>query len=168
MRPFELLRWLLLLPCLVSAFLQPRRSFAVPARMMERSVLRMVDISVTTPSSDAAAEMGIPEWSQQLKEGSWEETSSEGQTLVRYVLDGNGVLEIDTADHKYPKRTTNLTPGTLVEVSGDASLSWSAEGEMIILTEIILTPGFEEGNKSLAYAVAAILIFGALLAGVGF
>jgi hypothetical protein len=167
MRPFELLRWLLLLPCLVSGFVQPRRSFAVPARMMDRSVLRMADISVTTPSSDAAAEMGIPEWSQQLKEGSWEETSSEGQTLIRYVLDGNGVLEIDTAESS-PKRTTNLTPGTLVEVSGDASLSWSAEGEMIILTEIILTPGFEEGNKSLGVAAAAILIFGALLAGVGF
>jgi hypothetical protein len=161
MRPFELLLWLLLLPCLVSAFLQPRRSFAVPARMMERSVLRMADISVTTPSSDAAAERGIREWSQQLKKGSWEETSSEGQTLIRYVLDGNGVLEIDSAESSR-KRTTNLTPGTLVEVSGDASLSWSAEGEMIILT-----PGFEEGGKLLGVAAAAIVIFGALLAGVG-
>jgi hypothetical protein len=120
----------------------------------------MADVSITTPSSDAAVQMGIREWPQQLKKGSWDETSAEGQTLVRYVLDGEGILEIEAAES--PKRTTNLTPGTLVEVSGDASLSWRAEGEMIILT-----PGFEEGGKFLGVAVAVIIIFGALVAGVG-
>jgi hypothetical protein len=120
----------------------------------------MADVSVTSPSPDDAAAMGIREWPQQLKKGSWEEKSNEGQTLVRYVLDGTGVLEIETDD--LPKTTNKLSSGTLVEVSGESSLSWRADDEMIILT-----PGFEEGGKFIGVILVMLLTFGALLAGGG-
>jgi hypothetical protein len=120
----------------------------------------MADVSVTSPSPDDAAAMGIRDWPQQLKKGSWEEKSNEGQTLVRYVLDGTGVLEIETDD--LPKTTNKLSSGTLVEISGESSLSWRADGEMIILT-----PGFEEGGKFIGVILVMLLTFGALLAGGG-
>ena len=63
---------------------------------------------------------------------------------------------------KAAKRSIKVNPGTLVEVSGEAILSWKAEGEVIVLT-----PGFEEGGTFLGVAFAVIILFGALLAGVG-
>ena len=123
--------------------------------------LHMADVSIRTPSSDAAAQMGIREWPQQLKKGAWEESSSEGQTLVRYVLDGTGSLEVMDVESSTTS-TTKLSPGTLVEISGEASLSWNSDGDMIILT-----PGFEEGGTFLAVAAGVVVLFGALLAGVG-
>lgn len=147
---------LLLLSISVSGFLQRQPIAPFPSC---KSLL-MADVSVTSPSPDDAAAMGIREWPQQLKKGSWEEKSNEGQTLVRYVLDGTGVLEIETDD--LPKTTNKLSSGTLVEVSGESSLSWRADDEMIILT-----PGFEEGGKFIGVILVMLLTFGALLAGGG-
>ena len=120
----------------------------------------MAEITITTPSSDDASDMGIREWPQTLKRGEWEEFSEEGQLLVRYILDGTGTLDVE--DSEAAKRSIKVKPGTLVEVSGEAILSWKAEGEVIVLT-----PGFEEGGTFLGVAVAVIILFGTLLAGVG-
>ena len=142
--------------------MQHRHSF-VPnsSRATRERIVMMADISVTTPSPDAAAEIGIRDWPQQAKKGTWDETSAEGQTLVRYVLDGKGTLEIeDMTDSS--KQTTNVAPGTLIEISGGANLSWTSDQEMIILT-----PGFEEGGTLLIVAAAVVILFGALIAGVG-
>ena len=118
----------------------------------------MAKVSITTPSSEAAAQMGIREWPQQLKKGFWDENVGEGQTLIRYVLDGQGVLEIEDVESGKTK-STDLKPGTLIEVTGDTSLLWKAEGEMIILT-----PGFEEGGMLLVVACAVVVLFAALIA----
>ena len=119
-------------------------------------------VQVTAPSPDEAAEMGIRDWPQQLKKGVWDEIVAEDRTVIRYVLDGTGSVEI-IAGESEATQTAKVGPGTLVEVTGKASLSWKIDtNEMIILT-----PGFEEGGTLLAVAVAVIGIFGALLAGVG-
>ena len=131
----------------------------------------MGDIKITNPSPDSAAEMGIRDWPQQLKKGTWDENAGEGQTLVRYVLDGTGSLEITTGatndgndDDSSPKTTTTnkLAPGTLIEVTGESTLSWRADDEIIILT-----PGFEEGGKFLGVLALMVVSFVALLASGG-
>lgn len=120
------------------------------------TVHKMADVSVTNPSPDDAAEMGIRDWPQQLKEGTWDEETREGQTLIRYILDGTGVLRTEADD--LGQNSYQLTPGTLVEVTGKASLSWRANEKLIILT-----PGFEEGGKFIAVLAVMLLTFGALL-----
>lgn len=149
----KILLLLLWAPVSVSSFLcggQP-----ISRRQIPKSLL-MADISVSSPSPDEAADMGIRDWPQQLRKGSWEETSNEGQALVRYVLDGTGVIEIESGVS--PKTTSKISPGSLVAVSGEATLSWRADGEMIILT-----PGFEEGGKFLGVVAVMLLVFGVLL-----
>jgi quercetin dioxygenase-like cupin family protein len=75
---------------------------------------------------------------------------------VRYVLDGKGTVTINDDQRK------NVGPGSLLEVSGPASLVWEASSEMIVLT-----PGFEEGGKLIGVALALVVMCGALIAGVG-
>jgi hypothetical protein len=115
-------------------------------------------MGVQTLDPDDAAMMGIRDWPQQSKQGQWSESCAEGQTLTRYILDGEGTVLIN--DEGSPQ---TVGPGTLVEVEGPSNLSWqSATPEMIILT-----PGFEEGGKLLAVAGVLVLVCGALLAGFG-
>merc|ERR1719491_880769 len=119
-------------------------------------------VKVTKPSSDAVAEMGMTEWPQQTKTASFEETSAFGEIMVRYVLAGSGSLDIreratNEAAAIVRKRKEKVEPGTLVEVSGEASLTWNVDDEMIILT-----PGFEEGGKFLAVAAIFIILLGFL------
>mmetsp|Transcript_16004 Transcript_16004/g.39197 ORF Transcript_16004/g.39197 Transcript_16004/m.39197 type:complete len:158 (+) Transcript_16004:156-629(+) len=121
-----------------------------------KTVLQMADVSVTNPSSDDAADMGIRDWPQQLKKGTWNEEAKEGQTLIRYILDGTGVLDTEADD--LGQKSYKLTPGTLVEITGQASLDWKAKDELIVLT-----PGFEEGGKFIGVLVVMLLTFGALL-----
>lgn len=112
---------------------------------------------ISFPSVSDAAEMGIREWPQQTKSGSWEGLSKDGDILVRYVLDGKGTLKIE----ENGKQTwSKLQPGTLIEVKGEALLSWTAaSAEMIILT-----PTFEEGGVFFAVAAIVTMTFIALLA----
>ena len=118
--------------------------------------LCMGKIQSLTPNE--AADMGIRDWPQQAKQGQWTESCGEGQTLVRYILDGKGTVEINDDPPK------PVAPGTLVEVDGEASLTWSAATELIVLT-----PGFEEGGKLIAVAGLLIVVCGAaLLLGTGF
>jgi hypothetical protein len=158
---------LILLPWNVLSFpnqhkLRQQVSFGLSAGSVNRiRHLSMAQVSITLPSPDEAASMGVRDWPQQSKKGFWTETASEGQTLVRYVLDGTGYVKIDADETS--KQTTQLAPGTLIEITGEATLSWNTPGEMIILT-----PGFEEGGKLLGVAAALIVVCGALIAGFGF
>lgn len=123
-------------------------------------------VRVTTPSPDIAAGMGIREWPQQFKSGSWKEevSSSSDTTLVRYVLEGTGTVDISSTSEGENK-SYKVRPGTLLEVSGPATLSWTTttkDGEMIILT-----PNYEEGGTFLGVVAALVVLCGALIAGVG-
>ena len=117
-----------------------------------KNVLCMAEIKITNPSQDEAADMGIRDWPGQLKKGTWEENSGNGQTLVRYVLDGTGSLEIESIGDS-SKSSKKLSPGTLVEVTGESVLSWQADEEMLLLT-----PGFEEGGKFLAVLAGLVAL----------
>ena len=119
-------------------------------------------ISISTPSSEAAAEMGIREWPQQFKpQGTcWNEETS-GNALVRYVLDGTGSVEIVQQDSVI--RKSLVQPGTLVEVTGDnLCLTWTADEDMIVLT-----PGFEQTGLLAGVALATVVILGGLLVSFG-
>mmetsp|Transcript_19220 Transcript_19220/g.28985 ORF Transcript_19220/g.28985 Transcript_19220/m.28985 type:complete len:162 (-) Transcript_19220:75-560(-) len=109
-------------------------------------------VKLSTPSPERAAEMGIREWPQQLKSGSWSEEVSDGQNLVRYVLDGTGDIEIKEKDGK--SKVSTVGPGALLEVSDQATLMWRVNsGEMIVLT-----PGYEQAGLFLGVAVSLILL----------
>jgi hypothetical protein len=120
--------------------------------------LQMADVRISLPSSDDAANMGIREWPQVTKTGSWQEDSVEGKTLTRYILDGSGTLNIEDDTDK--TRTTQLKPGTLIEVEGTAVLSWKCTSSEMVM----LTPGFEEGNVFIVFALVVVALFGSLLA----
>jgi hypothetical protein len=117
------------------------------------------NVRVSFPSSDDAASMGIREWPQLTKRGSWEEKSEEGTTLTRYILDGSGTLDIIEVN-KGEGATQTLKPGTLIEVKGKAVLSWRCTSSEMI----ILTPGFEQGSVFVVFALAVALLLGALIA----
>ena len=121
-------------------------------------ILQMADVRISLPSSDDAASMGIREWPQVTKTGSWQEESTDGKTLTRYILDGSGTLNIQ--DDSSNTRTTQLKPGTLIEVEGKAVLSWKCTSSEMI----ILTPGFEEGNVFIAFGLVVVVLFGSLIA----
>lgn len=113
--------------------------------------------------------MGIREWPQQLKQGTWQERTSttSSNSLIRYVLDGSGSLEIVNLDDNggiiMSSETTQVGPGTLVEVTGDnLSLTWTAKDEMIVLT-----PGFEQTGLLAGVALGTIVILGGLLVSFG-
>lgn len=150
--------WFLLfsLPILSSAFAPSRYLDRNFARNGFHTVLKMAYVSVTNPSPENAADMGIRDWPQQLKEGNWNEEAKDGQTLVRYILDGTGVLNTEASD--LGTKSYKLTPGTLVEITGQTSLNWKANDQLIVLT-----PGFEEGGKFIGVLVIVLLTFGALL-----
>jgi hypothetical protein len=137
------------------------RPFCGPAF---RTTALAASVDISTPSPEEAANLGVRDWPQQLKKGAWTEQVGGGQTVVRYVLDGSGTVETTTSDETGTdkKQRASVGPGSLMEVTGEASLSWEASGEMIILT-----PGYEEGGKLLGVAVAMIVFCGALVAGVG-
>ena len=120
----------------------------------------MADIQISTPTSAEAASLGVREWPQQLKSGDWTEEATEGSTLTRYILDGNGVVTISSAEGK--SQQSIVKPGTLVEVTGKASLQWSTPEEIIVLT-----PGYEESGLLIAVALSLFVLTIGLISGVG-
>ena len=119
----------------------------------------MATVEVKTPSQEEAETMGIREWPQQAKsKGSFVESSKEGQTLVRYVLDGQGSVEIQDSDDQ--SQTIPVKPGSLLEVTGEATLSWDVTTKEMIL----LTPGFEQMGIFAGVALALVVLLGALVA----
>jgi hypothetical protein len=122
------------------------------------SALWMSSYKLSTPSQDESVALGIREWPQQVKSGSWSENVRKSETLTRYVLEGTGIVIIIT---EYDRKTINISTGSLLEVTGPTSLEWKAgTAEMIILT-----PGYEEGGKFVFVAAMLFLLTGALVSG---
>jgi hypothetical protein len=117
-------------------------------------------IRFTMPSQSEAESLGIREWPQQARsKGSFEEVSREGQTLVRYVLDGEA--KVTVAKENIPQKETFLMrPGSLLEVRGEAKLTWQVVSEEIIL----LTPGFEQLGLFAGVILGLVMVMGALIA----
>lgn len=125
-------------------------------------------IGVSVPSQAQCEALGVREWPQQSKTGSWNERVAPENTLVRYVLEGTGSLDVcsdETQDDESPgtKQSIAVKPGTLVEIQPGTPavrLEWKCDGEIVLLT-----PGFEEGNVFLGVIAGIVLLFGALLSG---
>ena len=116
------------------------------------SPLFATTVKISTPSPDDAADMGIRDWPQQLKKaGSWSETVDEDQTLVRYVLDGTGAVNV--VDENGQDEKTAVGPGSLVEVTGQATLEWQGKEDMIILT-----PGYEQPGMLIGAAALLLIV----------
>jgi hypothetical protein len=168
------IRCLLLLQAVACtrSFIYPAMSppaFALPVRYPlamtrrqavygSRGFVLTAQISTSSPSQVEAEDLGIREWPQQVKRGRWSEEAKNGQTLSRYILEGEGIVFI--ADDKARKETKKLRVGTLLEVKGPALLEWEATSPELI----VLTPGFEEGGKFLAVAGSLIALTAALVA----
>lgn len=103
--------------------------------------------------------MGVREWPQQIKKGSWQEESAAGTELVRYVLEGEGTLTATSADDQQTE-TASIQPGTLIKVEGPAFLEWeSATDDMILLT-----PNYEQGGILVTVGGGLLLLLVGLVA----
>lgn len=111
-------------------------------------------VEFSYPSQDECVSLGIRDWPQQTKSKPWTETASEGQVLQRYILQGKGSLVVDGL------QSTPFGVGSLVDVTGPASLEWNSEGGDDV---ILLTPGFEQGGAFLGVVAAMIALTGALV-----
>ena len=133
--------------------------------------------SFSTPTQEQSVALGIREWPQQTKsQSTWSEQVKDGQSLTRYILQGEGELTIALEELTTTTTTTKTTkkaspqrkkiiPGLLVEVTGPATLNWvKKDAEDVI---IILTPGYEQGGLLIGVASGLIVLCGALIAGVG-
>merc|ERR1711862_622719 len=121
------------------------------------SLLHASSTKVTTPSPEEAAAMGARDWPQQIKKGSWIEEIPTDEVKVRYILDGEGILDIANAsDDMIESKRSTLRPGTLIEATGPLKLKWKVTGEGGNDEMIILTPGYEQ--KGLLLVVAGIFL----------
>ena len=102
--------------------------------------------------------MGVREWPQQVKKGSWTETAAPDAELVRYVLEGKGSLAI-VDENGGPPTKKSVQPGTLISVTGPATLEWEASSVDMIL----LTPGYEQGGLLVAVGGGLIILMAALI-----
>lgn len=109
-------------------------------------------LQITNPTPNEAADMGIRDWPQQVKSSFDTEQISEGKTVVRYVLDGEGKLN-----------GNKVGPGTLIEAEGECELKWEISSDNMI----ILTPGYEDFGKLAGVLAVFVVLCGALIAGVG-
>ena len=94
------------------------------------------------------------------KSGDWTEQVKDGNTITRYILDGTGTVSISSDNDS--TQLSAVGPGTLVEVTGRASLQWSTREEIIVLT-----PGYEEGRLLLTVALTLIAMTILLISGAG-
>jgi hypothetical protein len=83
--------------------------------------------------------------------GGWSESVGDGETLVRYVLDGTGSVTI--VDEDDGGQTSAVRSGSLVEVTGIATVKWTVDDDMIILT-----PGYEELGLFVGAAALLLLV----------
>eukprot|EP01083_Nonionella_stella_P019693 54687_1 len=97
-------------------------------------------VEITFPTPEAAASMGMRDWPQQFHSTTWSDSVSEGSIATRYVLDGKGRVTIDYYDDDGVMqriKSQRVYTGTLVEVDGEANLTWEVDDEkegMIVLT----------------------------------
>jgi hypothetical protein len=113
--------------------------------------LRFANINISTPSPEDAADMGVREWPQQVRNKSWSESVGEDQSVVRYILSGTGSVKI--VDDEGTEQTKQVRPGSLVEVAGQADLDWIVNEDMTVLT-----PGYEQVGLLLGVALALIIL----------
>lgn len=143
------------------------------------------NVIVTTPSQIECESMGVREWPQRIKgRGTSTETAKPGTELVRYILEGEGSLVVDTmegndhnnSDDEITQRTTTtksnkrkkqsqavsriiVRPGNLIRITGPATLTW----EVSSVDMIILTPGYEQGGLLLVVAGGLIALVTTLI-----
>ena len=117
-------------------------------------------VEISFPTPNAAADMGIRDWPQIYHPSSWTESVNEGAILTRYILDGRGRVSIDYVDNSTGKsrriEKQRVYPGTLVEVDGEATISWDVDDPKTGM--IVLTPNYEEGGK-LALVGGFLIVF---------
>ena len=119
------------------------------------SALFAAEVSITAPTQEEAEQMGIREWPQQAKsKGTFTESSKDGQTLTRYILDGTGRVQVDD------KVPLAVKPGDVLEVTGEGKLTWEVLSDEMVL----LTPGFEQVGLFAGVAVGLVLLLAALFA----
>ena len=143
-----------------AAIHRTNRSFGtsrnIPQRVRSCYVGLAAAPTYTLPSQQESEELGIRDWPQQTKSSSWTDEAEEGQTLVRYILQGSGTLDVDGG-----RSSKNFKTGMLVEVKGPVKLDWKKdEGEDVI----ILTPGFEKGGLFAGALIGFVAMVGALIA----
>jgi hypothetical protein len=121
---------------------------------------------ISIPSQAECEELGVREWPQQSKKGSWNERVDPGNSLVRYVLEGTGSLVI-VEDANAITTQEEVRPGFLIDINaGDDPLRLEWECDADCPEVILLTPGFEEANVFLGVIAGIVVLFGALLSGV--
>ena len=145
-----------------------RRTRTAPSSFLAMASISRTDVSV--PSQAQCEALGVREWPQQSKKGSWNENVAPENSLVRYVLEGTGSLAItsstESGDDAQATQSVSVKPGTLVQIEAGSpaiQLEWKCD---VNCPEIILlTPGFEEGNVFLGVIAGILVLFGALLSG---
>ena len=125
-------------------------------------------IGVSVPSQSNCEALGVREWPQQSKTGTWNEAVSPEASVQRYILEGSGKLSVvvDGGDDAAATTDIALKPGTLVEIrpgTPSVTLEWECAPNCPEI--ILLTPGFEEGNVFLGVIAGIVVLFGALLSG---
>ena len=109
-----------------------------------------------------SVELGIREWSQQTKS----EEAKEGQTLIRYILQGSGTVAVTVAgsvgNNNQPKK---FNTGMLLEVEGPVLLEWNINKDDEGGDVIILTPGYENTSLFVGAIVGFVAMVGALSGG---
>ena len=126
-------------------------------------------VKVSAPSQAESESLGIREWPQQSRKGSWNEQAVPDKSLVRYILDGSGSLTVMVADDGEEEESDTIIsvkPGTLIEVQPGTPqllLEWECDSKSREI--IVLTPGYEDTKVLLGVVAGVFLLFGALLSG---
>lgn len=136
-----------------------------PSPSLLRLFSSSFDVNVETPTQEEAEALGIREWPQQARpQGAFQEISTSSDTTTsRYVLDGLGQLTVVSTTKTSPDSNKRivvpLRPGTLVEVTGDAEMTWDVTSEEMI----ILTPEYEQIGVFLGVLAGLIVLVGILV-----
>ena len=154
--------------CLLCGAFAPRPFWMVAPRTRRTtttSFLAATTVNTSTPSQAECEALGIREWPQQVKKGSWSETAPPNTELIRYILEGQGTLVVTDDDgnddtSSFAKQQMTVQPGTLITVSGPARLTWQASTADMI----ILTPSYEQGGLLVAVGIGLLVLLPALLA----
>ena len=118
-----------------------------------------VTVTTSTPSQEECEALGVREWPQQIKKGGWTEEAAPDVELVRYILEGKGTLVV-TDDDTTNQKQQSLQPGTMVTVTGPATLKWQASTKDMIL----LTPSYEQGGLLVVVGGGLVVLMAALIA----
>lgn len=120
-------------------------------------------VEVKIPSQADAVTLGARDWPQQLKTGSWSERVDNNVLAARYILDGTGSIQVTLYDEAGNMKTARpsshkLVPGSFVEAMGPATIDWTVDDQMIVLT-----PGYEQGSLFAAVAALFVVLCGVLI-----